>query len=84
MPVRIEGSADFCSVSVRSFRSHRPAVGRFILFARNRILRPMTHWLFAHSEENFRRRDRLNRVLLACIEELALGNARLRPDLQRR
>src|SRR2546422_7745410 len=32
--------------------------------------------LFEYSQENFRRQDHLNRVLFACIEELALENAR--------
>ena len=62
--------------------THRPAVGRFILFAKRRILLPMTRWLFEYSQENFRRQDHLNRVLFACIEELALENARLRLEIQ--
>ena len=62
--------------------THRPAVGRFILFAKRRILLPMTRWLFEYSQENFRRQDHLNRMLFACIEELALENARLRRDIQ--
>jgi hypothetical protein len=58
--------------------THRPAVGRFILFAKRRLLLPIMRWLFEYSRENFRRQDHLNRVLFACIEELALENARLR------
>ncbi len=58
--------------------THRPTVGRFILFAKRRLLLPLTRWLFEYSQENFRRQDRVNRVLFACIEELALENARLR------
>ena len=58
--------------------THRPAVGRAILFAKRRVLLPLTRWLFEYSQENFRRQDRLNRVLFACVEELALENARLR------
>ena len=61
--------------------THRPAVGRFILFAKRRLLLPITRWLFEYSQENFRRQDHLNRVLFACIEELALENARLRRAL---
>ncbi len=64
--------------------THRPAVGRFILFVKRRILLPMTRWLFEYSQENFRRQDHLNRVLFACIEELALENARLRRDLTKK
>jgi len=63
-----------------SLSSHRPAAGRFILFFKRRVLLPMTRWLFEYSQDNFRRQDHLNRVLFACIEELALENARLRRD----
>jgi len=61
--------------------THRPAVGRAILFVKRRMLLPLTRWLFEYSQENFRRQDHLNRVLFACIEELALENARLRREL---
>ena len=64
--------------------THRPAVGRFILFAKRRLLLPVTRWLFEYSQENFRRQDHLNRVLFACIEELALENARLRKAIAAR
>jgi hypothetical protein len=58
--------------------THRPAIGRVILLMKRRVLLPLTRWLFEYSQENFRRQDHLNRVLFACIEELALENARLR------
>jgi hypothetical protein len=61
--------------------THRPFFGRFILLAKRRILLPMTRWLFEYSQENFRRQHHLNRILFACIEELALENARLRREL---
>src|SRR5262245_45428552 len=61
--------------------SHRPTAGRFILFVKRRLLLPLTRWLFEYSQENFRRQDRLNRVLFACIEELAIENARLRKSI---
>jgi hypothetical protein len=61
--------------------SHRPVAGRFILFVKRRVLLPLTRWLFEYSQDNFRRQHHLNRVLFACIEELALENARLRRDL---
>jgi hypothetical protein len=48
---------------------------------KRRLLLPLTRWLFEYSQENFRRQDRLNRVLFACIEELAIENARLRRAL---
>lgn len=58
--------------------SHRPTVGRAILFAKRRLLLPLTRWLFEYSQENFRRQQRINAVLFACIEDLAIENARLR------
>jgi hypothetical protein len=64
--------------------THRPAVGRFFLLVKRRVLLPLTRWLFEYSQENFRRQDHLNRVLFACIEELALENARLRRTMAAR
>ncbi|HEY7292265.1 MAG TPA: hypothetical protein VH583_20680 [Vicinamibacterales bacterium] len=64
--------------------SHRASTGAAILFVKRRILLPLTRWLFEYSQDNFRRQDRLNRILLACIEELAIENARLRADLDAR
>jgi len=61
--------------------SHRAVFGSAILFAKRRVLLPLTRWLFEYSQTNFRRQQRLNRILLACIEELALENARLRRDV---
>ena len=61
--------------------THRPLLGRFILMAKRRILLPLTRWLFEYSQENFRRQHHLNRILFACIEELALENARLRREM---
>jgi hypothetical protein len=84
LPELIDGDIDWRLQTHLELTTHRPAVGRFVLFAKRRILLPMTRWLFEYSQDNFRRQDHLNRVLFACIEELALENARLRRDLQRR
>jgi hypothetical protein len=62
--------------------SHRAAAGKAILFAKQRLLLPLTRWLFEYSQTNFRRQQRLNTILLACVEELAAENARLRRDLE--
>jgi hypothetical protein len=56
----------------------QPMVGRLILLVKRRLLLPMTRWLFEYSQENFRRQQRINAVLFACIEDLAIENARLR------
>ena len=58
--------------------THRPVVGRAILLVKRRLLLPLTRWLFEYSQDNFRRQQRINAVLFACIEDLAIENARLR------
>ena len=55
-------------------------VGRFILLVKRRLLLPLTRWLFEYAQENFRRQQRINAVLFACIEDLAIENARLRRE----
>ena len=80
-----DGDVDWRLQTQLSLTTHRPAAtGRLILFAKRKLLLPLTRWLFEYSQENFRRQDQLNRVLFACIEELALENARLRRDLAKR
>jgi hypothetical protein len=64
--------------------SHRPLVGPAIVFLKRRLLLPMMRWLFEYSRENFRRQQRMNRIFAAAVEELAIENARLRQELNRR
>ena len=61
--------------------SHRPVIGPAIVFAKRRLILPLVRWLFEYADENFRRQDYLNRVVMACLEELAIDNARLRREL---
>ena len=83
LPELIEGDVDWRLQTHLSLSTHRPGmVGRSILFVKKTLLLPMTRWLFEYSQENFRRQDHLNRVLFACIEELALENARLRRTIE--
>jgi hypothetical protein len=60
------------------FSSHRPVVGRAVVALKRAILLPLMRWLYEYSLENFRRQERVNRALFACIEELAIENAKLR------
>jgi hypothetical protein len=60
------------------FSSHRSRLGPAIVFAKRRILLPAMRWLYEYSLNNFRRQNRLNQVVFACIEELAIENAMLR------
>ena len=81
----VDGDVDWRLQTHLNLTTHRPAsTGRFILFAKKKLLLPLTRWLFEYSQENFRRQDHLNRILFACIEELAIENSRLRKELQRR
>src|SRR5262245_11535968 len=64
--------------------SHRPIVGPLIVFVKRRLVLPLVRWLFEFTEENFRRQDYMNRVVMACLEELAIDNARLRRELEGR
>jgi len=59
------------------FSSHRPVIGPIIVFLKRRLLLPLTRWLYEYSLENFRRQQRINRLLFACLEELAIENVRL-------
>lgn len=61
--------------------SHRPVSGGPIIFIKRRLLLPLMRWLYDYSRENFKRQDRVNRVLFACVEELAIENAELRKRL---
>jgi hypothetical protein len=65
------------------FSSHRTLAAPLVLFVKQRILLPLTRWLYEYAAGNFRRQERVNRMLMACIEELAIENARLRRDLTR-
>jgi hypothetical protein len=60
------------------YASHRPVIGPLLIFFKRRILLPLNRWLYEYSLENFRRQQRLNAVLFACVEELAIEIARLR------
>lgn len=65
------------------FTSHRHVLGPLVLFAKRHMLLPLTRWLYEYSVDNFERQERVNRMLIACVEELAIENARLRRDVVR-
>ena len=65
------------------FTSHRHVLGPLVLFVKRHMLLPLTRWLYEYSVANFARQERVNRMLIACIEELAIENARLRRDVVR-
>jgi hypothetical protein len=65
------------------YQSHRASgVASLIIFVRRRLMMPVLRWLFEYSRDNFERQRRVNDVLFACVQELAIENARLRRDMQ--
>ena len=67
------------------YQSHRASgAASVIVFVKRRILMPVLRWLFEYSRDNFERQRRVNRVLFACVQELAVETARLRQELDRR
>jgi hypothetical protein len=67
------------------FQSHRGnAAARVIIGAKRYLLMPLFRWLFEYSRDNFERQRRVNQVLFACVQELALETARLRRELEKR
>jgi hypothetical protein len=66
------------------FSSHRKVAGPALVFVKRKVLLPVMRWLFDYSRENFRRQQRMNRILAAAIEELAIENARLRREIESR
>jgi hypothetical protein len=66
------------------YDSHRgKAAASLILFVKQQLLMPALRWLFEYSRDNFERQRRVNEVLFACVQELAIENARLRQDLRK-
>jgi hypothetical protein len=64
------------------FSTHRGALaGTVIRGIKRRVLMPALRWLFEYSHDNFVRQQRVNHVLFACVQELAIQNAQLRRDL---
>jgi hypothetical protein len=81
LPELLEDDVEWALDPNLKLSSHRETTGGLILFVKRKILLPLTRWLFEYSQSNFRRQQQLNKILLACIEELAVENAKLRQDL---
>ena len=65
-----------------AFPSHRGALAASVIRGvKQRVMMPVLRWLFEYSHDNFVRQQRVNHVLFACVQELAIQNAELRRDL---
>lgn len=62
--------------------SHRARLGGPILFFKRRVLLPAMRWLYEYASGNFRRQQRLNEILFASLQTLAVEHARLRRELE--
>jgi len=65
------------------YQSHRGAAAGPIVFVKKRLLMPVLRWLYEFSRDNFERQRRVNQVLFACVQELALETALLRREIRR-
>lgn len=81
LPDFLDSDADWNLSLHLKYASHRPAVGGLLITIKRRVLLPLMRWLYEYSLENFRKQRRINQVLFACIEELAIENAWLRQAL---
>jgi hypothetical protein len=67
------------------YQSHRGRIGTAArTFVKRRLMMPVFRWLFEYSRDNFERQRRVNQVLFACVQELAIETALLRKQLQQR
>jgi hypothetical protein len=82
IPEIVSDEADWRLQTHLTFSSHRGAIGSVIVWVKRRVLLPLTRWLYEYALENFKRQERVNRALFACIEELAIENAKIRRELQ--
>ena len=74
------GNRGACRTSMR-YESHRSAgVASIFIFVKRRVMMPLRAAVRVR-RDNFERHS-ANHVLFACVQELAIENARLRRDLQ--
>jgi hypothetical protein len=58
--------------------SHRHGLaGRSIQFVKARLVAPVVRFVFEHASENFRRQQRVNLALMACLQTLVADHVRL-------
>lgn len=64
--------------------SHRGQLAASVIGGiKRRLLMPALRWLFEYTHDNFVRQQRMNQVLAACVQELAIQNALLRREVER-
>lgn len=63
------------------YQTHRGTAGAPIVFVKQRLLMPIFRWFYEFNRDNFERQRRINQVLFACVQELAIETTRLRREL---
>ena len=64
------------------YQTHRGAAGAPIVFVKQRLLMPLLRWFYEFNRDNFERQRRINQVLFACVQELAIELAKQKRELQ--
>jgi hypothetical protein len=64
------------------YQTHRGAAGAPIIFVKQRLLMPLLRWFYEFNRDNFERQRRINQVLFACVQELAIELMKQRRELQ--
>jgi len=67
--------------SAIKYQTHRGAAGAPIIFVKQRLLMPLLRWFYEFNRDNFQRQRRINQVLFACVQELAIETTRLRREV---
>ena len=65
------------------YQSHRGAAGAPIIFVKQRLLMPLLRWFYEFNRDNFERQRRINQVLFACVQEMAIELVRQRRELRK-
>jgi len=64
------------------YQLHRGAAAAPILFVKRRVIMPLLRFFYEFSRDNFERQRRVNQVLFACVQELAIETTRLRQQVR--
>ena len=64
------------------YQSHRGAAAGPIIFVKQRLIMPLLRFFYEFSRDNFERQRRVNQVLFACVQELAIETTRLRHQVR--
>ncbi len=63
--------------------SHRPIIGKPLVFIKRTFFMPLFRWLLEYSIDNFRAQQEINYFQSVCLRALTLENTRLRRDLEK-